>query len=334
MASALPLRAALKRGALVTFANWPIVVIDFTIESLYKFSLAVPLVGGAFMVAVLVSEDVQTLFAEGIRGAGDLVIASLFNAPVALIAFLVALGIVAFAGALAMFFVKSGTLAILITAERAADDLERTPFHFETVRQAYAYDVSAFLAGIERFGRRGVVLAAWLGVTYLLIAVVFLAGMGWSVRFAAYPGWSWAWPLLVAIGTSITLVAIAAVNLMFDLLRIVVIAEDCSVRAAVHHLRSFLTHDARQVLGLFGVVAVLLMLATAASILATAGLALVAWVPVVGLIVVPLQAAAWLVRGLVFQYLGLTALAAYQTQYRRFAQPNDRPARPVWVQHA
>jgi hypothetical protein len=45
----------------------------------------------------------------------------------------------------------------------------------------------------------------------------------------------------------------------------------------------------------------------------------------------PLQAAAWLIRGLVFQYLGLLTLSAYQTQYRRLASPADlsleRPVR-------
>ena len=48
MTTALPLRAALRRGALVTLANWPIVVIDFIVESLYKLALGVPIVGGAF----------------------------------------------------------------------------------------------------------------------------------------------------------------------------------------------------------------------------------------------------------------------------------------------
>jgi hypothetical protein len=32
----------------------------------------------------------------------------------------------------------------------------------------------------------------------------------------------------------------------------------------------------------------------------------------------PLQIAAWLVRGFVFQYLALTALGAYLTQYRHY----------------
>ena len=44
---------------------------------------------------------------------------------------------------------------------------------------------------------------------------------------------------------------------------------------------------------------------------------------VVGLAVVPLQGAAWLVRGLVFEYVDLTALAAYTAQYRRFMEINE-----------
>jgi len=35
--------------------------------------------------------------------------------------------------------------------------------------------------------------------------------------------------------------------------------------------------------------------------------------------VVPLQVAAWLVRGVVFHYMELGAWSAYQSQYRRYA---------------
>ena len=97
--------------------------------------------------------------------------------------------------------------------------------------------------------------------------------------------------------------------------------DDCRLSVAVARLRQFLLHDARQVLGIFGVVLALVVLATAASVLATTGLALVAWVPLVGLAVVPLQLAAWLVRGVVFHYMNLTAWSAYQSQYRRYAEP-------------
>jgi hypothetical protein len=61
----------------------------------------------------------------------------------------------------------------------------------------------------------------------------------------------------------------------------------------------------------------LLALGIAASVLATAALGLIAFVPFLGLAAVPLQVAAWVVRGFVFQYLGLTALVAYVQLYRR-----------------
>ncbi len=47
---------------------------------------------------------------------------------------------------------------------------------------------------------------------------------------------------------------------------------------------------------------------------------MIAFVPLVGLAVVPIQIAALLVRGLVFEYIGLTAMGAYITLYRRFAE--------------
>jgi hypothetical protein len=42
-------------------------------------------------------------------------------------------------------------------------------------------------------------------------------------------------------------------------------------------------------------------------------------VPLVGLAVFPLQIAALLLRGLVFEYLGITALGAYLTLYLGYA---------------
>jgi hypothetical protein len=46
---------------------------------------------------------------------------------------------------------------------------------------------------------------------------------------------------------------------------------------------------------------------------------LIAFVPLVGLAVFPLQIAALLVRGLAFEYLGLAALGAYVSLYRGHA---------------
>ncbi|HYB95014.1 MAG TPA: hypothetical protein VEC39_08570, partial [Vicinamibacterales bacterium] len=55
----------------------------------------------------------------------------------------------------------------------------------------------------------------------------------------------------------------------------------------------------------------LMLMATGASILATTALGLIAFVPFVGLAALPLQVFAWLVRGVVFQFVGLTGVATY-----------------------
>jgi len=54
-----------------------------------------------------------------------------------------------------------------------------------------------------------------------------------------------------------------------------------------------------------------MLMATGASILATTALGLIAFVPFVGLAALPLQVFAWLVRGIVFQFVGLTGVATY-----------------------
>ena len=70
-----------------------------------------------------------------------------------------------------------------------------------------------------------------------------------------------------------------------------------------------------------------------AAVLATGALSLIGFVPIVAVAVMPLQIAAWLVRGIVFQYLALTALGAYLAQYRHYLdgtrlapQQDKRPA--------
>ena len=59
--------------------------------------------------------------------------------------------------------------------------------------------------------------------------------------------------------------------------------------------------------------------ATGASLLATAALGLIAFVPLVWLAVLPLQLMAWVLRGLVFQYIGLSSIGAYVKLYREYS---------------
>ncbi|HYN08649.1 MAG TPA: hypothetical protein VES67_14800 [Vicinamibacterales bacterium] len=332
MTSALSLRAALKRGALVTAANWPVVLIDFTIESAFKFAMAIPVVGGALMVAVLLGSDLRALFGEGgVRATADLVVGSLASAPIALGAFLAAITLVAFGGGVVMAVIKAGTLAVLVGAERGAGDVHRPPLRVELFQRAAAYTLAAVLNGIRQYRRRAMLLATWLGVAYLLAGLMYITALTLGFRLVTASSWSAAWPLLVLIVTSTGVITITIINLTYDLMRVIVTTDDCGVGVALARTRAFIVQDARQVLGIFGVMSVVLSLVTAASVFATAGLTLIAWVPFAGLILLPLQAAAWLIRGLVFQYMGLMTLSAYQTQYRRRAGSGDfeieRPVR-------
>ena len=149
-----------------------------------------------------------------------------------------------------------------------------------------------------------------------------------AARLAERAGWSMALPVSAVGVTAVALVMVAGLQLVHALLQVIMATDDCRLSSAVKRLRVFLLHDARQVLGIFSVVLMLVLLATAASVLATAGLALVAWVPFVGLAVVPLQLAAWLVRGVVFHYMDLSAWSAYQSQYRRYAEPASAGSGP------
>lgn len=120
---------------------------------------------------------------------------------------------------------------------------------------------------------------------------------------------------------------------MYLLTQMVIAVEDVGVRQALGRVSHFLHTSLREIAGIFGVLLVLVLLAMVASVLATAGLGLISWVPVLALTVMPLQMAAWLLRGVVFQYLALSALGAYLTQYRYYrrgttltAIPGQRPA--------
>jgi hypothetical protein len=333
MSPALPLRAALTRGALLALANWPVIVIDFVVESLYKVALGVPVLGGAFMVGVLLGADMQSLLGDGLLTAADRLLVSLGQAPIALAAFVLALALVAGGGQVLMYMVKSGSLAILVDADRRAGEIERSPVRFGFMRAASMFSLGAFVSGMRRFQRRAATLALGLAAVYVFVGAIYVATVTYGFQWAAAAGWEQGWPLLVVVATSAGVVSLTAANLLFDLTRVVMTTDDSSVRAAFARVRQFLLTDARQVLGIFGTMALVLMLATAVSIVATAGLTLVAWVPLVGLIVLPLQLAFWVLRGVFFQYASLATLSACQCQYRRVSQAR-RPAISLRVHEA
>jgi hypothetical protein len=323
MASALRLRSALRRGALITAANWPLVVVQFVATALYNLVLAVPIVGGTFVVWAIVGRDMGTLLAKGVRQAAIGVFESLTGAPIALAGFLVALGIVAALGAVLTFIAKAGIVDRLAAGERSAGDAHRVPVRASTFVRLRTTRLDSYMAGVRRLAPRFLRLGAALIAAYSAIGIVFIGLVGATYRVSNGTAWSSAWPLIVFVATSAAVASVALVNLAYDLLQVILAFEPCSLREAVARMHAFVRHDARQVMSIFGVVLVLEILAVAISLVGTAGLELVAWVPFAGVLMLPMWAAGWLVRGLVFEYVGLTALAAYLSQYRRFVEPDE-----------
>jgi hypothetical protein len=318
MSQAPALKTSLKRGALLAAANWPLVVVQFIAESTLKLILGVPVVGGIFLVVLLLDADVE----EVLRGDVREILAAVFSAlranPAALTAFAIAFLIVLIGGSVLTFIVKGGTVAVLVDADRHAGALERPPLRLVMLRRANRTGIDPFLDGCRRLGGRYIKLGAALLVVYAITAAAYFGLLFGGYALADNIGVLLWWTIIAAAASSVAIVWITLVNFVYLITQIVVAVDDVGVRAALATVGRFLRRNAREMAGIFGIVLVLVLLATAASILATTGLSLIGFVPFVAVAVMPLQIAAWLVRGIVFQYLALTAAGAYLTQYRHF----------------
>jgi hypothetical protein len=321
MTQAPGLKIALKRGALVAAANWPLVATQFIAESTLKVILGVPVIGGIFLVVLLLDADVEELLSGSVTDVVSSVFGSLRANPAAMAAFAAAFLVVLIGGSVLTFIVKAGTVAVFVDADAGAGAIERPPLRLQMLRRADRTGIEPFLNGCRRFGRRYVRLGLVLLLIYGVTAAAYLGLLVGIYRLAGNVAvilWS---TVILAAASSAVLVWITAVNFVYLLTQMVVAVDDVGVRTAFIRVLRFLRASLREISGIFGVVLLLVLLATLSSILATAGLSLIGFVPVFALAVMPLQLAAWLVRGFVFQYLALTAFGAYLTQYRHYLSP-------------
>ena len=303
------LKYALKRGALIAAANWPVIVVQEVADSLFKLLVAMPLIGGIFLVALVLGAEPVALMSLGWRDLVATIVASLMSRPLVLTAFLAALGIVVTGGSLFVFLVKSGTVFVLVRGDRQAGPVERPPLHFSTVMTASAFSLETFEAGARSLFPRYARLGGILMTIYLLSGGGYLA----AVLASRHAGDSWG---ITALLTAVFVAWITVLNFLYLLTQIVIAAEDCGVGVAMHRVAHFLRRARGPVLSVFLVVLAIVVFATGASLMATAALGLISFVPLLGLTVLPLQLGAWLFRGLVFQYVGLSSVGAYLKLYR------------------
>ena len=301
------LKPTLKRGALIAAANWPITLIQSVADSLFKLLIAVPILGGVLLVGLVLGAEPKELAALDWRDLTTTIVAALMWHPVVLASFLLSLGVVVVGGSVFVFLIKAGTVATLVDADAHAGPIEHPPLHVSKVARAGRFSAERYIDGCRRLFPRFLRLGAVLMTVYLLSAIVYLS-LIWT------GGWG-----LTALITALFVAWITFVNLMYLLLQIVVAADGCNIPAAARRVTAFVRTETRSIAAVFGVILALVVCATGASILATAAFGLIAFVPFFGLAVLPLQILAWLLRGVVFQYLGLTAVAAYLQLYRGYS---------------
>lgn len=326
------LKPVLKRGVLLTAANWPLVIVQFIATAVFRMLLAVPILGGILLVSLL-GGDIEHLLATGLRESVTAIATELLETPLALVWFLAAVGVVLLGGSAVLFLVKGGTVTVLAASEWAAGAVERPPLRWQAIARAGRFSVDRFVGGCAYLFRRYLRLGLSLVGVYAVTGVIYLAFVLGAYRLpppALLPG---GWPVATAIVSAALLVWITLVNSAYLLVQMVIAVEDVGVGAGVVQAARFVRDAFAEVAGIFTLVLLLVLAATAVAVLAAAGFALIAFLPFPGIILLPLQAVAWLLRGLLFEFIGLAALGAYLSRYRAYSG-RAVPALPAGVRIA
>jgi hypothetical protein len=315
----LDLKHLLKRGALLTAANWPTVVVQFVAETTFQVLLAVPIFGAAILVAVLLGGDLSNLLQGSLREIFTTIASALLSEPVALVMFITAFSVVLLGGSVLMFLVKGGTVDVMIAAHAAAGPIEQHPLAFESLREASQFTLQRFTDGCRRLFRPYLALGLMLMVVYAISVGGYLTFVACGYRAAEGRALLIGWTFIAALAGAMLVGWFTIVNLFYLLMQVAMAVEGVGIADGVRATARFVRAEFRELLGVFLVVVVLVGVATIASYLAWSGVGLIAFVPLIGLVVLPLQVVAFFARGLLFEYLGLTALGAYVTLYLGYA---------------
>jgi hypothetical protein len=313
----LHLKLLLKRGGLLAAANWPAVAIQFVAQMTFQLLLAVPIVGASVLVAVLLGADLANLLQGSMREIFTTITRALTSEPLALTAFIAAFAIVLVGGSMMMFLVKGGTVAVMLAADDAVGPIEHEPVTLAVFREASGFSIALFVDGCRRLFRRYLALGLTLMIVYAVSGVGYLAFVVYGYRLGGDRGFLIGWTLIAALSAVALALWVTAVNVVYLFLQIATAADDVGPAQAARRVMRFIRADFRELGGVFCVVFGMVITATLASAIAWSGVGLIAFVPLVGLAVLPLQIVALLLRGLVFEYIGLTAMGAYVSLYRR-----------------
>ncbi len=282
------------------------VLVQFVADTLFKTLVAVPIVGGLVLVALVVGGNpFDLLRLDDLTQTVSTMVGVLLAQPVALAAFVAAMAVILTGGSILMFAIKAGSVTVLLAGDRSAGTIEVPPLRMAALQEANQATLERFTTGVRTLFPRYLRLGMALTIAYGMIGAAYLAFLlGPAVQALDNP-------IAITLASISVLVAITLVNFIYLLLQIVMAAENCQVLEAVPHVARLLRSRTKALAQVLAAILALMLMATAASILATTALGLIAFVPFVGLAALPLQVFAWLVRGVVFQYVGLTGVSTY-----------------------
>lgn len=314
-------------------ANWPTVAIQFVAETTFQVLVAIPILGAAVLLSVIVGADLSYLLQGGLRDIATRTAGALTAEPVALVSFAVAFSITLAAASILMFLVKGGVLAVLLAADESAGAIETEPISIDTIEPAVCFTLPRFIDGCARLFRSYVWLGVALFIAYAATAAMYVAFVVYGYRAASGVIGVVGMTFVAAIAAVVLIVWITIVNFIYLLMQIAMAADNLPLADAFRAVTAFIRAEFKLLAQVFLIILGLEIGATLVSALAWSGLGLIAFVPLVGLAVVPLQILALIVRGLAFAYIGLSAAGSYLTLYRREPRALERTsavmARPL-----
>jgi hypothetical protein len=228
--------------------------------------------------------------------------------------------------------VKGGVLDVLLVAHESAGPFEREPLSIDSIEPAACFTLDRFITGCGRLFRPYLALGFVLFLSYALTAAAYVAFAVYGYRAASGVLGVVGLTFLAAVAAVVLIVWVTLVNFLYLLMQIAMAADNRRLGDAFRAVVGFMRAEFRLLAQIFLVILAVEIGATLVSALAWSGLGLIAFVPLVGLAVIPLQIVALAVRGLAFAYIGLTAASAYLTLYRREPRALAHSSRAVMAQ--
>ena len=318
------LKLLLKRGALLAAANWPTVAIQFVAETTYLVLVAIPIFAAAVLLKVVIGTDLSDLLQGGLRDIATRIAGALAAEPVALGSFVVAFTIALGAASVLMFLVKGGVLDVLLAAHESAGAFEVEPISLDTIEPAARFTLQRFIDGSRRLFYQYLALGLALFLAYAATAGAYIAFVVYGYRAASGVISVVGLTFMAAVAAVVLIVWITLVNFVYLLMQIAMAADGLGVSDAFRAVRGFVRAEFSTLSRIFLVILGVEIGATLVSTLAWSALGLIAFVPLVGLAVVPVQIMAFIVRGLAFAYIGLSAASSYLALYRRQPRTTER----------